>query len=80
MFSIIYTIQFLKVTEPDQHIVALILNQVHVLYSKIVLYIRDRFFLVKKIQLHNTFMVPWQNWLGITKPKSAFSTTLNASN
>ena len=54
MFSIIYTIQFFKVTEPDQHIVALIPNQVHVLYSKIILYIRDQFFWSKR----SSFTIP----------------------
>ena len=33
-----------------------------------------------KNQLHNSILAPWQYWLGITKPKSAFSTILKASN
>ena len=42
-------------------------------YSMVVLYIRDHedlYFLTKKLtrnQPHNTFMVPWQYWLGITQ-------------
>ena len=53
----------------------------------VVLYIRDHggmgFSGQKKShknQLHNTILVPWQYWVGISKPKSAFSMTLNASN
>ena len=52
----------------------------------IVLCIRDHGdlgFLAKKSpkdQLPNTILMPWQYWFGITEPKSAFSTTLNASN
>ena len=30
-------------------------------------------------QPHNTFMLPWQYWLGITKLKSAFSMTWNVA-
>ena len=47
-------------------------------YSRVVLYIRDHEgldFLTKNItqnQLNNTFLAPWQHWLGINKPKSAF--------
>ena len=55
------------------------------LLLSIVLYIRDHRGLglsgqnkTTKNQLHNTILVPWQYWLGITKPKSAFNTTLNA--
>ena len=38
--------------------------------------------ILPKNQLHYTIMAPWQYWLGyrITRPKSAFSMTLNASN
>ena len=53
-------------------------------YRMIVLYIRERggsgFYGQNNHQLHKTILTPWQYWLGITKPKSAFSTTLNASN
>ena len=31
-----------------------------------------------KNQLPNTILVPWLYWLGVTKPKNAFSMTLNA--
>ena len=34
----------------------------------------------QKNQLHKTILTSWQYWLGIIKLKSAFSTTLNASN
>ena len=40
-------------------------------------------FLAKHItqnQLHNTVLAPWQYWLGITKPQSALSTTVNVPN
>ena len=64
----------------------LLLMQLKLLLS-IILYIRDHGGLglsgqkkITKNQLHNTILEPWQYWLGITKPKSAFSTTLNASN
>ena len=36
--------------------------------------------LAKKIHPKTSFLAPWQYWLGITKPKSAFSTILKASN
>ena len=41
---------------------------------------RFGFLLLKNHQLYNTFLAPWQLWLGITKPNNAFSTILNASN
>ena len=54
----------------------------YLLYSTVVLHIRDHGglgFTGQIIQLHNTILVPWQYCLDIAKPKSAFSTTLNAS-
>ena len=63
------------------------INIVHTVpYSTVVVYIRSYGGLglsaqkLTKNLLHNTILVPWQYWLGITKPKSAFSMNLNASN
>ena len=60
---------------------------IYLSYSTVVLYIRDYGDLgfpsqirnSPKNQLHNSILAPWQYWLGIAKPKSAFSTILNAS-
>ena len=44
-------------------------------YSMIVLYIRDHDGLATNVtqnQPHNTFIVHWQYWCGISKPKSIY--------
>ena len=55
-------------------------------HSVVVLYImrfvlsRKNMHVLTRDQSHNTFMMPWQYWSGIIKPKSAFIVTQNASN
>ena len=61
--------------------------KLYISYSTVVLHIRDHGDLgfpsqkkTPKNLLHNSILAPWQYWLGKTKPKSAFSTILKASN
>ena len=61
-----------------------VLYYYRLMYSMVVPYIKDHGGLgfsgqnITQNQFHNTILVPWQYWLGITKPKSPFSMTMNA--
>ena len=55
-------------------------SKLYVIFLLIIQYNKRFGFSGQSCQLYNTILVPWQYWLGLTKPKSVFSSALNASN